>query len=74
MADAMPEPLEILDQPQARGLTFEERLAELEQITTHDTATEIASIEYGFGGDTVALPLEPENALLDGNGQPVEAG
>ena len=69
----MPEPLDVLDQPQARGLTFEERVAELQQITTHGTATEIASIEYGYGGDAVVLPLEPENALLDDNGQPVEA-
>jgi len=56
----MSDPVEIPDQPQARGLTFEERVTELEQITTHDTATEIASIEYGYGGDAVALPLEPE--------------
>ncbi len=70
----MPEPLEVFDQPLARGLTFAERVLELEQITTHGTATEIASIEYGFGGDTIELPLEPGNALIDGNGQPVEAG
>ncbi len=56
----MPDLVEIPDQPQARGLTFEERVTELEQITTHDTATEIASIEYVYRGDAVALPLEPE--------------
>lgn len=66
----MPEPVEIPDQPQARGLTFEERVAELEQITTHDTATEIASIEYGYGGDTVALA--PDDGSPDG--QQIDAG
>ncbi len=62
----MPDLVEIPDQPQARGLTFEERVTELEQITTHDTATEIASIEYGYGGDTIELSPEPEAMPVEG--------
>lgn len=54
----MPEPIEIPDQPQARGFSFDERVTELQQITTWDTAVEIARIEYGLGGDAVAMPLE----------------
>jgi len=70
MAEAMPEVREIPDQPRARGLTFEQRVAELEQITTLGTATEIASIEYGYGGDIVALAPDDESP----DGQPVDAG
>lgn len=72
MANAVPEPREIPDQPLARSLTFAERVRELEQITTHDTATEIARSEYGLGGDTIELPLEPEERSPDG--QLVDAG
>ncbi len=65
-ASAMPEPLEVLDQPLARGITFELRASELERITTHGTATEIASIEYGHGGDTIEQPPEPETMPVEG--------
>lgn len=66
----MPEPVDIPDQPRARGLTFDERVTELEQITTHDTATEIARIEYGYGGDAVALSLDDGSP----DGQRIDAG
>ncbi len=63
----MPEPVEIPDQPQARVLTFDERVAELQQITTWGTAVEIARIEYGLGGDSVELPLEADAGQREGD-------
>lgn len=63
------EPVEILDQPQARGLTFSEQVTELQQITIWDTAVEIARIEYGPDGAAVAMPLEPDAGQSRGDGE-----
>jgi len=52
--------------PLTRGITFDERVAELLEIATLDTALEVARIEYGYGGDTIELPLEPETVPVEG--------
>jgi hypothetical protein len=52
------------------GKTFDERVQELEQVTTPEKAREIAAIEFGMSGDVVILNEDgtPVNPLDDERG------
>lgn len=48
------------------GMTFQEWVSELEQLTDHDTAVEITRLKFGMGGDVVIVDDDGQEMVRAG--------